>query len=240
VKWEQEVYIDRNRVKNNMEKGYKYLVKENNPQPYDVDSDNDDYLYSLLTDELKDIKSYFHVGFSMGRTLVSMHRLRPDIDIGGLTWFDTSVAYGQQLFNLSDHNFKIQIGEYPYKPIVGEWDFINLGRLPHKSNLGREIMAKACEDAGKYVFFFANPGQEYVVPDGFEVLQDFDSGLEFTPCLLTRKEVEDPIMDEDASPPTELGKKKRGDYYKFIDFPVEITEPIEIITEDEVDDTNGK
>ena len=248
MKWEQEVYIDHNRVKNNMEKGYRYLVNERNPEPDDVDSDEDDYLYQLLTDELKGIKSYFHVGFSMGRTLVSMHRLRPDIEVGGITWFDGSVAYGQQLFNLVDHQFKIQVGEYPYKPIVGEWDFINLGRLPCKSNLGAEILMAACQATTKHVFFFADHGYKATFPDGFDCVFDFDSDLEFLPCLLTRKKVEVPeednssvfkTMTQNIEVSKDFGREdlpelgKRGDYHKFVDFPVEITEPIKIVTDEE-------
>lgn len=188
MNWEQEVYIDHNRVKLNMEKGYKYLVRERDPKPYDVDDDRDDYLYSMLADNMEDVKSFFHVGFSMGRTLINTTRLRPDLRVGGITWFDNSVAFGQQLFNLTDHGeLELQVGEYPYKPIVGSWDFIYLGRLPHKSNLGREILAKACEDTNKYVFLFANAGDLTTFPDDFECVHDFDSGLEFVPVLLTRK-----------------------------------------------------
>ena len=185
MNWEQEVYIDHNRVKLKMEKGYKYLVSEDNPKPYDVDNDTDDYLYSLVVDTL-DVKSYYHVGFSMGRTLVNVTRLLPKIKVGGITWFDHSIAFGQQLFNLSDYHLEIQAGEYPYKPINGKWDFIHLGRLPFKSNLGGEILAKACEDTNKYVFFFNNVGHGFIHTDEFECEQDFDSGLEYVPVLLTK------------------------------------------------------
>jgi hypothetical protein len=183
MNWEQEVYIDHNRVKNNMDKGYRYLVNERSPQPYDVDSDLDDYLYSLLVDEL-DVKSYYHVGFNMGRTLISVSRLLPKMRVGGITWFDASAAFGQQLFNLADHNFEIQIGEYPYKPIIGSWDFINLGRLPDKSNLGVQILGQAFRDSVKYVFFFASPGQTFQIPDHYECVQNFDSELQYIPTLL--------------------------------------------------------
>ncbi len=187
MNWQQEVYIDYNRVKNKIENGYRFLVNENKPDPSDVDSDLDEYLYDLIG--RLNIENYYHVGFNMGRTLISVSRLHPKIIVGGITWFDNSVAFGQQLFNLSDHReLELQIGEYPYKPIAGVWDFINLGRLPDKSKLGREILEQACKDTTKYVFFFASPGQVKAFDDSFECKQDFDSGLEFVPILLTKIE----------------------------------------------------
>ena len=152
MNWSREVYIDYNRVNNKMNQGYEYLVDKYNPKPDDVDNDHDEFLYKLLGK--LNVKSFYHIGFNLGYSLINVSRLYPEIKVGGMTWFDGSVFYGNELFNFKDYNFDITIGEYPYKPINRRWDFIFLGRLPSKSNLGRVILDEACNDTNKYVLFF--------------------------------------------------------------------------------------
>ena len=101
--------------------------------------------------------------------------------------------------------------------------------MPTKSKLGREILSKACEDSSKYVFFFANPGQKYEFSDEYQCDLDFDSDLEFLPCLLTRKKVEATIRGQRSN--SVIVDEVVGDGL-LVDFPLEITEPIQIITDE--------
>lgn len=182
MNWEQKVYVDFNQIKLEIEKGYKHLL--NTDGSGYVDSDKAELQYQIFDD--LDLNSYYKVGFNFGVDLINMHSLNPDLKIGGMTWFDNSVAFGQRLFGVRDYGFDLTVGEYPYKPIKGEWDLIDLGSLPHKSNLRREILEQACKDTKRYVFFYALPGEKYTYSNEFSNKEFYDTGLDVTPVLLTK------------------------------------------------------
>lgn len=254
MNWEQEVYVDYNRVKLNIEKGYQYLVDKEAPVSDDVDSDKAEFLYELLFE--LDIDSYYHVGFGFGEDLINISRLMPHINVGGMTWFDHSVSFGQKLFGLKDYGFDLTVGEYPYKPIKGEWDLVNLGRLPEKSALGREIVAQAISEGHRYILFFAdNSVRSY---DGYTVELFGNSGLDRTPVLLTKirgttanhlivdemADIDKDTFEEVVDGFTVIGKPSNteiiNDIFDVQELPkgADIEYPLDFFEEDEDDDIN--
>jgi hypothetical protein len=191
MKWERELYVENTRVDNNIKNGYRYLVDEDKPFGDDVDNERHVALHELLS--LLENKTFYHVGFRFGNVLINVHRLFPNVKIGGCDIYDLCLSFGTKHFGLKKYDFALRLKEYPYFKIEGQ-DFLYLGELTH-------LLPNAIQDTEKYVAFFAAADFkcDCVVDGHVEVIDDTCGGVVL---YLYTKDKSESMDDEWAS---ELG-----------------------------------
>lgn len=153
---ESNAYLLNTHVSNQMDKGYKLLVRK---KPTDIDSVKDCRILTVLTGMA--YNSIYVVGCGLGDILVNLKRLKPQSTVSGCETSDIFRSFGNTHFKVASAGVNFEIKEPPYHTLPEADIMVSLNYL-NEDGQSIETFKNMLSSGRTVVLFDSYPVRKFI------------------------------------------------------------------------------